>query len=79
IGIDGGRLRERRPKEGPKEAGQKRPGFHADWREPKLFTIYLLDEREKKVKDFSPLHDATMGDKDAVFVLLGYQLKPRQH
>ena len=29
IGIDGGRLRERRPKRGRKKAGLKRPGYHS--------------------------------------------------
>ena len=38
IGIDGGRLRERRRKRGRKKAGQKRQGYHTDWKEPKLFT-----------------------------------------
>ena len=43
IGIDGGRLRERRRKRGRKKAGQKRQGYHTDWKEPKLFTLYVLD------------------------------------
>ena len=70
IGIDGGRLRERRKKRGRKKSGQKRQGFHADWREPKLFTIYLLDEQGEVKRDFDPLHDATMGDHHAMFALL---------
>jgi hypothetical protein len=44
IGIDGGRLREREKKRGRKKAGQKRQGYHTEWKEPKLFTIYLLDK-----------------------------------
>lgn len=70
IGIDGGRLRERRKKRGRKKRGQTRQGFHTDWREPKLFTIYLLDEKGEIKREFSPLHDATMGDHHAVFALL---------
>ena len=36
IGIDGGRLR---PKRGRKKVGQKRQGYHSDWRAPKtVFT-----------------------------------------
>ena len=70
IGIDGGRLRERRKKRRPKKEGQKRRGYHTDWREPKLFTIYLLNEQGEKVKEFAPLHDATMGGHKAMFELL---------
>ena len=70
IGIDGGRLRVRKPKQGRKKRGQKRQGFHADWKEPNLFTIYLMDDSGKIVKDFNPLHDATMDKKDGVFALL---------
>src|SRR5437588_12988705 len=43
IGIDGGRLRECRPKRGRKQGGRKRQGYHTEWKEPKLFTLYLLD------------------------------------
>src|SRR5712692_5963192 len=70
IGIDGGRLRERTKKRGRKKAGQKRAGYHTEWREPKLFTIYRLDAEGQVVKDFAPLHDATMGKDDEMFALL---------
>ena len=70
IGIDGGRLRLRRPKRGRRQAEQKRQGFHTDWKEPKLFTIYLLDENGAVIPDFSPLQDATMGDHQQALALL---------
>ncbi len=70
VGIDGGRLRERCPKRGRKKKGQKRQGYKGEWREPKLFTIYLLDKQGNIVKSFSPLHDATMGDHQEMFALL---------
>lgn len=70
IGIDGGRLRERRRKRGRKKEGQKRQGYHTDWREPKLFTLYLVDAQGEVVKEFDPLHDATMGNHTAMFSLL---------
>ncbi len=73
IGIDGGRLRERRRKRGRKPAKLERRGYHSDWREPKLFTVYLIDEQGELVKSFAPLHDATMGDHEAMFAVLeGY-------
>ena len=70
IGIDGGRLRERRRKRGRKKEGQKRQGYYTDWREPKLFTMYLVDAQGETVKQFDPLHDATMGDHVVLFALL---------
>ena len=70
IGIDGGRLRERRRKRGRKKADQKRQGYHTDWKEPKLFTVYVLDNEGQVVKSFAPLHDATMRNHEGLFALL---------
>jgi len=70
VGIDGGRLRERCTKRGRRKQGQKQQGYNGEWREPKLFTIYLEDEQGEVVKHFPPLHDATMGDHTEMFVLL---------
>ena len=70
IGIDGGRLRERRRKRGRKKAGQKRQGYHTDWKEPKLFTVYVLDNEGQVVKSVAPLHDATMRNHEGLFALL---------
>lgn len=70
IGIDGGRLRERRRKRGRKKASQKRQGYHTDWKEPKLFTVYVLDNEGQVVKSFAPLHDATMQKHEGLFALL---------
>jgi hypothetical protein len=76
IGIDGGRLRLRQKKRGRKRHGQKRQGYHTPWREPKLFTLYVLDEQGKVDKCFCPVHDATMGVADDVFELLANYLRP---
>ncbi len=70
VGIDGGRLRERRRKPGRWKKGQQRQGFYTEWREPKLFTIYFLDAEGEVIRELAPLHDATMGDHEAVFALL---------
>jgi hypothetical protein len=70
IGIDGGRLRERKTKRGKKRADQKRQGYTTDWKEPKLFTIYMLNDEGEVVKDFKPIHDATMGNHEDMFALL---------
>jgi len=70
IEVDGGRLRLRRKKRGKKKAQQKRQGYHTDWKEPKLFTMYLVDSQGQMLKAFPPIHDATTGDDDAVFELM---------
>lgn len=75
IGIDGGRLRTRRKKRGRRAAGLKRSGFSTPWREPKLFTIYLVDEAGRVEKTWSPVHDATLGDADEMFFLLAEYLR----
>ena len=75
VGIDGGRLRTRRTKRGPIPEGQKRAGFTTPWREPKLFTLYTLDENGRTDPDWTPIHDATLGDADAVFELLEATLR----
>ncbi len=75
IGIDGGRLRERRPKRGRKKAGLKRQGYHSDWREPKLFTIYVTDGAGEIDREVPPFHDATLGDHEVMFELLERYLR----
>jgi len=75
ISIDGGRLRERRRKRGRKAKDSKRQGYHADWKEPKLFTIYLTNEKGEIVKKFQPLQDATMENHEGMFALLESYLR----
>jgi hypothetical protein len=70
VSVDGGRLRLRKRKRGRKANQLKRQGYHTDWKEPKLFTLYLIDAEGNRVKEFKPLHDATMGDHDAAYALL---------
>jgi hypothetical protein len=70
VCIDGGRLRERSPKAGRRAAGQKRQGYHTDWREPTQLVIQWLDEHGRKCNETLPIYDATMADIDGVFQLL---------
>jgi len=74
VASDGGRLRERRPaRRGRRrtETGHRR--YDAPWREPKLFTIYVIDRDGKVESTFQPVYDGTLGDCDALFqMLLGY-------
>jgi hypothetical protein len=75
IGVDGGRLRERINKGGRKIKGQKRHRFYTDWKEPKLLTIYLQNKDGEIIREFAPLHDATMGDHKQLFALLKQYLQ----
>lgn len=75
VCIDGGRLRERRPKRGRRAKGAKRQGYHTDWREPTQIVIQWLDDDGRKRKDIAPIYDATMGDTDAAFDLLAKHLR----
>lgn len=78
IGTDGGRLRLRQKKRGRKAAGLKRQGYNTPWREPRLLTIYVLDDQGRVEKSCRPLHDATLGDADETFVLLAEYLRNLQ-
>ncbi|GCL36100.1 hypothetical protein SR1949_12000 [Sphaerospermopsis reniformis] len=50
IAVDGGRTRIRIPKKGRPRAKTNRRGFTGEWIEPKLLTIYVVNEQGKKVK-----------------------------
>ncbi|WP_375496291.1 ISLre2 family transposase [uncultured Nostoc sp.] len=51
IAVDGGRSRIRINKKGRKNSKTKRHGFIGKWVEPKLFTIYVVDEQGKKINN----------------------------
>ena len=70
IGIDGGRIRERKKKRGKKKVGLKQQGYHSDWKEPKLIAMYLLDDSGEVVKGSKPVYDATMGNHIECFEML---------
>ena len=73
MAVDGGRVRIRRRVAGrPRKGGRKR--FVTEWREPKVVTIYVVDEEGKRDKHVLPVTDGTLGDADAVFALLRYHL-----
>jgi hypothetical protein len=75
ICVDGGRLRERKKKRGAKKKGAKRQGYTTEWREPKLFTIYLIDDKSQRIKTIDPIYDATMQDHNGVFALIEHYLR----
>ena len=78
VCIDGGRIRERKKKRGRRPAGQKRQGYHTDWREPTQIVIQCFNADGSKCKDFLPLYDATTGKIDQVFELVESYLRQMQ-
>lgn len=75
VCIDGGRLRERKPKRGRRHTGQKRQGYYTDWREPIQIVIQYLDADGRKADDVLPIYDATMGNIDQAFELIEAYLR----
>jgi hypothetical protein len=72
--IDGGRVQIRRRVAGrPRKGGRK--NFETEWREPKVLTIYVLDEAGRRDRRIPSVIDGTLGNADAVFELLLYHLR----
>ncbi len=73
ISTDGGRIRIRKKKRGPKtKKGRHR--YTTKWREPKLLIIYTVNEQGKKQASFLPIIEGTMKGPDAVFGLIRFYL-----
>jgi len=71
VGIDGGRLRIREnPKAGRRNAKTGHRRYKAPWREPKVMTVYVIDEQGQKHPRHRTFLDATMGDADEAMALL---------
>jgi len=69
ISSDGGRIRLRETKRGPKtKKGRRR--YTGAWREPKVLIVYVVDAEGKRDASFAPVIDATLQGPDAVFALL---------
>ncbi len=69
ISVDGGRVRIRKIKRGPKTK-KKRNHFHTDWREPKLIIIYVANEEGKIDRKYLPIMDGLIAGANAIFALL---------
>lgn len=71
VAIDGGRLRIREnPKGGRRRVATGHQRYDAPWREPKVMTIYVLDDEGKKAPQHRAFLDGTMGDCNDAFALL---------
>jgi hypothetical protein len=69
LSTDGGRIRIRTTKRGPKTA-KGRNRYRTDWREPKLLIIYVVDEKGEMDREFLAVIDGTLGGPDAIFKLM---------
>src|SRR4051812_15571628 len=74
VSTDGGRIRIRTTKRGPKTA-KGRNRYRTDWREPKLLIIYAVDEKGQKDREFLAVIDGTLGGPDAIFKLMECYLR----
>jgi hypothetical protein len=74
VSTDGGRLRIRTTKRGPKTV-KGRNHYRTDWREPKLLIIYVVDQDGQKDREFLAVIDGTLGGPDAIFKLLEFYLR----
>jgi len=76
ISVDGGRTRLRRNKRGKRRQATGRHGFHGDWREPLLLTIYAVDEQGRKLntREIPMTNDGTFGHYEALLKLLEMHL-----
>src|SRR3954447_19738016 len=77
LSTDGGRIRLRTTKRGPKTA-KGRNRYRTDWREPKLLIIYVVDEDGQMDREFLAVIDGTLGGPDAIFKLMEFYLRELQ-
>jgi hypothetical protein len=73
VSTDGGRIRIRTTKRGPRTA-KGRNRYRTDWREPKLLIIYVVDEDGEMDREFLAVIDGTLGGPDAIFKLIEFSL-----
>src|SRR4051812_19442123 len=74
LSTDGGRIRIRTTKRGPRTA-KGRNRYRTDWREPKLLIIYVVDEKGQMDREFLAVIDGTLGGPDAIFKLMEFYLR----
>lgn len=75
VAVDGGRIRERVVRPGRRNQKTGHHGYDAPWREPKLLTIYVIDDKGEIERSLRPVLDGTLGDCDVVFTMLAAYLR----
>lgn len=71
--VDGGRVNIRKRVAGRPRAGGRKH-FETEWREPKVLTLYVVDEEGRRDRSVPTVIDGTLGNADAVFELLRFHL-----
>jgi hypothetical protein len=74
ISTDGGRLRLREGGRRGRRGKRGRRRYRTPWREPKLLTVYAIDDQGKRDRRMPVFYDGTMGDADAAFRILVAEL-----
>jgi hypothetical protein len=76
IAVDGGRSRIRINKKGRKNLKTNKHGFTGEWVEPKILTIYVVDEQGKKVRngEIKIVNDGTYEDYKGFLPILEMHL-----
>ena len=69
VSLDGGRVRVRRKKRGPKTS-KGRTRFHGVWEEPKLLILYVVDADGRPLRNWAPVIDGTLRGPDVTYALL---------
>jgi hypothetical protein len=75
VSTDGGRIRERVPRPGRRSRKTGHHRYDGLWREPKLFSIHVIDDDGDVDETFRPIIDGTMEDCDGVFSMLAAYLR----
>lgn len=77
VTVDGGRIRIREPKRRGRKRKSGRRGYKGDWKEPKLLSIYVLDEDGRKLSgvDIPLVSDGTLMGKKAFLEILEMYLR----
>ena len=72
ISVDGGRTRLINYEGRKRQKKTNRRGYQGEWKEPKLLTIYAVDEKGKKIKngEIPITNDGTFGNSKELLALL---------
>jgi hypothetical protein len=74
VSKDGGRTKTRTNKAKQRKKKGSHPKYHTDWREPKVFIVYTIDEHGKKEEESRVWIDGTFQGPDHIAELLAAKL-----
>jgi hypothetical protein len=77
VSADGGRIRLREGGKCGRKGKKGRRRFRTPWREPKVVTVYTIDDIGRRDREVRPIYDGTLEDADAAFAILITELRLR--